>query len=220
MTPFISDNQDHNRQSQTQHDGKAFGKGVAIGAGIGIIGSYVASLSASAAWATTESTLGEPQPIFLQSEISITSEQEMYEFLELAHEANWHEEDINKMEAIIRDNLENGVEIKFSDQLGTGSYGEYNPSSNTIEIMPEALLGGHQTLLETLTHETVHAHQDAADGIWNSSLQPVGLGINNSGIEVVESYYTEYSFADQVLEAEAHSATEDIEATLDSLDIL
>lgn len=56
---------------------------------------------------------------------------------------------------------ENPPEIVFRDDMPDGSYGRYNPETNTMEIN-QNMLGDSAEAADTIAHEMWHAHQQQA----------------------------------------------------------
>lgn len=154
-----------------------------------------------------------------QNTIFISNNEELLQFVEAADSHGLPLEEINKIDALIKHNLDNGVSVMFTSEYGTGFLGTYDPSVNLITIMPETVDMGYEDLLKVITHETVHAEQDIADGLDNDTYATIGSEINSYGIQNVENYYSGLSSEEQILELEANSSEVDIDDTLDHIGV-
>lgn len=221
--------------------GKAAAAGVALGMGATAVGAFMAtkldamqnasqenSSSNDASPEGDEAMQGwEPSPSTFDGDLSwltqtnyvINNEDQLLQFLENADTNGLPVEEINKIEALIRHNLENGVDVTFSSEYGTGYLGTYDPTQNLITIMPETVDMGYEDVLKVMTHETVHAEQDIADGLDNDTYGMIGTEINAFGVYNVETYYSDVSHQEQLLELEANSSEVDIDDTLDHMGV-
>lgn len=154
-----------------------------------------------------------------QSNYFITDDNELLEFLEAAEASGLPIEEINKINALIKHNLENGVDVMFSSEYGSGFLGTYDPTQNLITIMPETVDMGYEDVLKVMTHETVHAEQDMADGLDNDTYAMIGSEINAYGSYNVATYYSDVSQGEQLLELEANSSEVAIDDTLDHMGV-
>ena len=129
-------------------------------------------------------------------------------------------EEVSSLEALIRHNVQRGVEVVFGTEYGSGTLGQYDPSSNQILITPEGILDAtSDETMRTLLHETTHSHQDAADGLDNDSMATVGIEANQQGIEYVDQNYTGLDSHSHALEVEANSSEFQIDQSFDQFGI-
>jgi len=154
-----------------------------------------------------------------QSNYFVSNENEMLQLFETAEANGLPLEEINKIDALVRHNLENGVDVLFSSEYNTGYLGTYDPTQNLITIMPETVDMGYEDVLKVMTHETVHAEQDIADGLDNDTYAMIGSEINAYGAYNVANYYSEVSHEEQLLELEANSSEVDIDDTLNHMGV-
>jgi len=154
-----------------------------------------------------------------QSNYFVSNENEMLQLFETAEANGLPLEEINKIDALVRHNLENGVDVLFSSEYNTGYLGTYDPTQNLITIMPETVDMGYEDVLKVVTHETVHAEQDIADGLDNDTYAMIGSEINAYGAYNVANYYSEVSHEEQLLELEANSSEVDIDDTLNHMGV-
>jgi len=154
-----------------------------------------------------------------QSNYFVSNENEMLQLFETAEANGLPLEEINKIDALVRHNLENGVDVLFSSEYNTGYLGTYDPTQNLITIMPETVDMGYEDVLKVMTHETVHAEQDIADGLGNDTYAMIGSEINAYGAYNVANYYSEVSHEEQLLELEANSSEVDIDDTLNHMGV-
>mgnify|MGYP006276535677 CR=1 FL=1 len=221
--------------------GKAAAGGVALGVGATAIGAFMATkLNAQQAQPNTPD---QPEPQaqatpngsesdgfdtstwngdiswLNQSNYFVSNNEELLQFLETAESNGLPLEEINKIDALVKHNLENGVDVMFSSGYGTGYLGTYDPTQNLITIMPETVDMGYEDVLKVMTHETVHAEQDIADGIDNDTYAMIGSEINAYGAYNVANYYSDVSPEEQLLELEANSSEVDIDDTLDHMGV-
>jgi len=149
----------------------------------------------------------------------VREEQEIPPVLDTAEEAGASHEDLMRLEALIRHNVQQGVAVVFGTEYGTGTLGQYDPEDNFILISPETVDMGVEETMKTLLHETVHAQQDMADGLDNETMRSLGLEINAEGVEYVEENYTGLSQEDTIIELEANSAEHNVSETFEELDV-
>lgn len=154
-----------------------------------------------------------------QSNYFVSNENEMLQLFETAEANGLPLEEINKIDDLVRHNLENGVDVLFSSEYNTGYLGTYDPTQNLITIMPETVDMGYEDVLKVMTHETVHAEQDIADGLDNDTYAMIGSEINAYGAYNVANYYSEVSHEEQLLELEANSSEVDIDDTLNHMGV-
>jgi hypothetical protein len=154
--------------------------------------------------------------------MQVSTEAEIAPVLDTAEEAGASYEDLSRLEALIRNNVQRGVEVVFGTEYGTGTMGQYDPELNQILITPETLdMGLEDSLatIKTLLHETTHAHQDAIDGLDNASMGTVGIDANAQGLEYVEENYSGLDPHTHALEVEANSSEYQIDQSFDHLGI-
>jgi len=150
----------------------------------------------------------------------VSTEEEIAPVLDTAEAAGASYEEISSLEALIRHNVERGVEVVFGTEYGSGTLGQYDPSANQILITPEGILDAtSDEAMRTLLHETTHAHQDAADGLENDTMIPVGIESNSQGIEYVEQNYSGLDPHSHALEVEANSSEYQLDQTFDQFGI-
>lgn len=150
----------------------------------------------------------------------VSMESEIAPVLDTAEAAGASYEEISALEALIRHNVENGIEVVFGTERGSGTMGQYDPSDNQILITPEGILDvDSDAAMRTLLHETTHAHQDAADGLENDSLATIGIDTNAQGLSYVEENYTGLDPHSHALEVEANSSEYQIDQTFEHLGI-
>jgi len=227
--------------SNRDSSGKAAAAGVALGMGATAIGAFMATKLNAQENTISTPNQQEPQeqatPNTFESDASeteswqgdiswlnqnnyfLSNENELLQLLETAESNQLPLDAINKIDALVRHNLENGVDVLFSSEYGTGYLGTYDPTQNLITIMPETVDMGYEDLLKVMTHETVHAEQDIADGIDNDTYAMIGSEINAYGIYNVENYYSELGHEEQMLELEANSSEVNIDDTLDHMGV-
>jgi len=227
--------------SNRDSSGKAAAAGVALGMGATAIGAFMATKLNTQENTISTPNQQEPQeqatPNTFESDASeteswqgdiswlnqnnyfLSNENELLQLLETAESNQLPLDAINKIDALVRHNLENGVDVLFSSEYGTGYLGTYDPTQNLITIMPETVDMGYEDLLKVMTHETVHAEQDIADGIDNDTYAMIGSEINAYGIYNVENYYSELGHEEQMLELEANSSEVNIDDTLDHMGV-
>jgi len=227
--------------SNRDNSGKAAAAGMALGMGATAVGAFMATKldamqnTLQGASDNSQTTPGGneeaqgwgPSPTAFEGDVSwlsqtnylINSEEQLLHFLESAEANNLPIDEFNKIEALIRHNLANGIDITFSSEYGTGYLGTYDPTQNLITIMPETVDMGYEDVLKVMTHETVHAEQDIADGLDNDTYAMIGSEINAYGIYNVETYYTDSTPQEQLLELEANSSEVNIEETLDHMGV-
>ena len=93
----------------------------------------------------------------------------------------------------------NPPEIIFSDDMPDGTYGGYNPATNTIEIN-ENMLDDSAEAADTITHEMWHAYQEqAANDPNNPRAQEYQEGFDN----YISPEYDFEGYENQMVEAEA-----------------
>ena len=226
--------------SQRDNSGKSAAAGVAIGLGATAIGAFMATkLSAMenpsevepknsqyeeqkgniSEWNSESESWSHDISWLTEQNYFINNEEQFVQFLETAETNGIPLEEINKISAIIKHNLENGVDVLFSSEYNSGYLGTYDPTQNLITIMPETVDMGYEDVLKVMTHETVHAEQDIADGLDNDTYQLIGSEINAYGAYNVENYYSEQSQEVQQLELEANSSEVAIDETLDHMGV-
>lgn len=223
--------------SNRDSSGKSAAAGVALGIGATAVGAFMAEKIDAKEIPSNDSQTTQvgdgksqdpnPQQTTFEGDINwlteanytINTEEQLLQFLETAEANGLPLDEITKIDALIRHNLENGIDVTFSSEYGSGYLGTYDPTSNLITIMPETVDMGYEDLLKVLTHETVHAEQDMADGLDNDTLQMIGSEINAHGIYNVETYYNDVSYQEQLLELEANSAEVDIEDTFEHIGV-
>lgn len=154
-----------------------------------------------------------------QSNYFVSNDDELLQLLETAETNGLPLDEINKIDALVKHNLENGVDVLFSSEYGTGYLGTYDPTDNLITIMPETVDMGYEDVLKVMTHETVHAEQDIADGLDNDTYAMIGSEVNAYGMYNVETYYSDVSYQEQLLELEANSSEVNIDDTLDHMGV-
>ncbi|NDB85834.1 MAG: hypothetical protein EB127_24505 [Alphaproteobacteria bacterium] len=64
----------------------------------------------------------------------VSTEEEIAPVLDTAEAAGASYEEISSLEALIRHNVERGVEVVFGTEYGSGTLGQYDPSANQILI--------------------------------------------------------------------------------------
>jgi hypothetical protein len=226
--------------SSRDSSGKSAAAGVALGVGATAIGAFMATkLNAqersdsipsqeSQDSVTVDRAVSPPSATetwngdiswLNQSNYLVHNDNELLQLLELAETNGIPLEEINKIDALVKHNLENGVDVLFSSEYGSGYLGTYDPTHNLITIMPETVDMGYEDVLKVMTHETVHAEQDIADGIDNDTYAMIGTEINSHGVYNVENYYSDQSHEVQLLELEANSSEVEIDATLDHMGV-
>jgi len=93
----------------------------------------------------------------------------------------------------------NPPEIIFSGDMPDGTYGGYNPATNTIEIN-ENMLDDSAEAADTITHEMWHAYQEqAANDPNNPRAQEYQEGFDN----YISPEYDFEGYENQMVEAEA-----------------
>ncbi len=227
--------------SSRDRTGKAAAGGVALGVGATAIGAFMATKLYAKQEEPNTSGQQEPQAQAVpnghepdgldtstwngdiswlnQSNYFVSNNDELLQLLETAESNGLPLDEINKINALVKHNLENGVDVLFSSEYGTGYLGTYDPTQNLITIMPETVDMGYEDVLKVMTHETVHAEQDIADGIDNDTYAMIGSEINAYGAYNVANYYSEAGHAEQLLELEANSAEVDIDDTLNHMGV-
>lgn len=151
--------------------------------------------------------------------MEVGSEQEIAPVLDTAEAAGASYEDLSRLEAMIRHNVQRGVEVVFGTEYGTGTMGQYDPELNQILITPETIDMGLEETMKTLLHETTHAHQDAIDGLDNASMGTIGIDANAQGLEYVDQNYSGLDPHSHALEVEANSSEYQIDQSFDHLGI-
>jgi len=151
--------------------------------------------------------------------MEVSSEQEIAPVLDTAEAAGASYEDLSRLEAMIRHNVQRGVEVVFGTEYGTGTMGQYDPELNQILITPETIDMGLEETMKTLLHETTHAHQDAIDGLDNASMGTIGIDANAQGLEYVDQNYSGLDPHSHALEVEANSSEYQIDQSFDHLGI-
>jgi len=151
--------------------------------------------------------------------LEVREENEIPPVLDTAEESGASYEDLLRLESLIRHNVQQGVAVVFGTEYRSGIMGQYDPENNIILIAPETVDMGVEATMKTLLHETVHAHQDIADGLDNETMESLGLEINLEGVEYVEENYTGLSQEDTILELESNSAEYNVPETFDELNI-
>ena len=151
--------------------------------------------------------------------MEVSSEQEIAPVLDTAEAAGASYEDLSRLEAMIRHNVQRGVEVVFGTEYGTGTMGQYDPELNQILITPETIDMGLEETMKTLLHETTHAHQDAIDGLDNASMGLIGIDANAQGLDYVNQNYSGLDPHSHALEVEANSSEYQIDQSFDHLDI-
>ena len=151
--------------------------------------------------------------------MEVSSEQEIAPVLDTAEAAGASYEDLSRLEAMIRHNVQRGVEVVFGTEYGTGTMGQYNPELNQILITPETIDMGLEETMKTLLHETTHAHQDAIDGLDNASMGTIGIDANAQGLEYVDQNYSGLDPHSHALEVEANSSEYQIDQSFEHLGI-
>ena len=95
--------------------------------------------------------------------------------------------------------LENPPEIVFRDDMPDGSYGGYNPETNTMEVN-ENMLDDSAEAADTIAHELWHAHQqEAANDPSNPRAGEYQEGFDN----YISPEYDFEGYQAQMVEAEA-----------------
>ena len=151
--------------------------------------------------------------------MQVSTEQDIAPVLDTAEAAGASNEDLSRLEAMIRHNVQSGVEVVFGTEYGTATMGQYDKIDNQILITPETIDMGLEETMKTLLHETTHAHQDAADGLDNYTMATVGIEANSQGIEYVEENYSGLDPHSHALEVEANSSEFQINQSFDQLGI-
>jgi hypothetical protein len=150
----------------------------------------------------------------------VSMESEIAPVLDTAEATGASYEEISALEALIRHNVQNGIEVVFGTEYGSGTMGQYDPAANQILITPEGILDVSSDMaVRTLLHETIHAHQDAADGLDNETLATVGIEANPQGLEHVEENYCGLDPHSHALEVEAYSSEYQIDQSFEHLGI-
>jgi hypothetical protein len=94
---------------------------------------------------------------------------------------------------------DNPPEIVFRSDMEDGSYGGYNPDTNTMEIN-ENMLDDSAEAADTIAHEMWHAHQEqAANDPSNPRAQEYREGFDN----YISPEYDFEAYENQMVEAEA-----------------
>ncbi|MDR2546409.1 MAG: hypothetical protein LBC96_02725 [Lachnospiraceae bacterium] len=94
---------------------------------------------------------------------------------------------------------DNPPQISFRDDMADGSYGGYNPETNTIEIN-ENMLDDAMEAADTIAHEMWHAHQQqAADDPSNPRASEYQEGFDN----YISPEYDFEGYENQMVESEA-----------------
>jgi len=151
--------------------------------------------------------------------MQVSTEEEIAPVLDTAEEAGASYEDLSRLEAMIRHNVQNGIEVVFGTEYGTGTMGQFDPELNQILITPETIDMGLEETMKTLLHETTHAHQDAIDGLDNDSMGTVGIEPNAQGYEYVEENYSGLDPHSYDLEVEANSSEYSVDQSFEHLGI-
>jgi len=151
--------------------------------------------------------------------MQVGTEEEIAPVLDTAEAAGASYEDLSRLEALIRHNVQSGIEVVFGTEYGTGTMGQYNPELNQILITPETIDMGLEETMKTLLHETTHAQQDSIDGLDNASMGTVGIEANQQGIEYVEQNYSGLDPHSHALEVEANSSEFQIDQSFDQFGI-
>jgi hypothetical protein len=151
--------------------------------------------------------------------MQVGTEEEIAPVLDTAEAAGASHEDLARLEALIRHNVENGIEVVFSPEYGTGIMGQYDSELNQIVITPETLDQGLEMTMKTLLHETTHAQQDAIAGLDNGSMGTVGIDPHPGGVDYVQENYEGLDPHTHALEIEANSSEFRVEETFDQFGI-
>ena len=151
--------------------------------------------------------------------MQVSTEEEIAPVLDTAEEAGASYEDLSRLEAMIRHNVQRGVEVVFGTEYGTGTMGQFDPDLNQILITPETIDMGLEETMKTLLHETTHAHQDAIDGLDNASMGTICIDANEQGLEYVDQNYSGLDPHSHALEVEANSSEYQIDQSFDHLGI-
>jgi hypothetical protein len=151
--------------------------------------------------------------------LEVNTEAEIAPVLDTAEAAGASYDDLSRLEALIRHNVQNGVSVVFGTEYGTGTLGQYDPQSDQILITPETIDMGLDETMKTLLHETTHAHQDAIDGLDNDSMSNVGIETNIQGYEYVEQNYSGLDDHTHNLEVEANSSEYSVDQSFEHLSI-
>lgn len=151
--------------------------------------------------------------------MQVSTEEEIAPVLDTAEAAGASYEDLSRLEALIRHNVQSGIEVVFGTEYGTGTMGQFDPELNQILITPETIDMGLEETMKTLLHETTHAHQDAIDGLDNNSMSTVGINPNPQGVEYVQENYSGLDSHSHVLEVEANSSEYQIDQSFEHLGI-
>jgi hypothetical protein len=151
--------------------------------------------------------------------MQVSTEQEIAPVLDTAEAAGASYEDLTRLEAMIRHNVQSGIEVVFGTEYGTGTMGQYDSELNQILITPETIDMGLEETMKTLLHETTHAHQDAIDGLDNYSMGTVGIDANAQGFAYVEENYFGLDPHGHSLEVEANSSEYSVDQSFEHLGI-
>jgi hypothetical protein len=151
--------------------------------------------------------------------MQVSTEEEIAPVLDTAEEAGASYEDLSRLEAMIRHNVQSGIEVVFGTEYGTGTMGQYDSELNQILITPETIDMGLEETMKTLLHETTHAHQDGIDGLDNYSMGTIGIDANAQGLEYVEENYSGLDPHAHALEVEANSSEYEIDQSFEHLGI-
>ena len=124
-------------------------------------------------------------------------------------ENNWSDLSLNEQKQSITDlanyviadiGLENPPKIVFRDDMPDGSYGGYNPNTNTIEIN-ENMLYDNVEAADTIAHEMWHAYQQQEATKIPPSEQ--GLEYQEGFDNYISPEYDFEGYENQMVEAEA-----------------
>lgn len=151
--------------------------------------------------------------------IQVSTDEEIAPVLDTAETAGASYEDLARLEALLKHNVQNGIEVVFGTEYGSGTLGQYNLEFNQILITPETIDMGLEDTMKTLLHETTHALQDSIDGLQNSTMSPVGVDANAEGVAYLEQHYSGLSQHDHALEVEANSSEFSIDQSFDHFGI-
>ena len=94
---------------------------------------------------------------------------------------------------------DNPPEIVFRDDMPDGTYGGYNPDTNTMEIN-ENMLDDSNEAADTIAHEMWHAHQEQAAKDPNN---PRAAEYQEAFDNYISPEYDFEAYQDQMIEAEA-----------------
>jgi len=94
---------------------------------------------------------------------------------------------------------ENPPEVVFRDDMPDGSYGEYNPNTNTMEIN-ENMLDDSAEAADTIAHEMWHARQQQ---MANDLSNPRALEYQEAFENYISPEYDFEGYQNQMIEAEA-----------------